>query len=87
MRFNPQQDDIDSFIEPLVVFSGQRTKLEQSQIHPYFWPVAGKRRMRDLSKTFFDDESYNNGHGHVYETFGVDARKGAIALVRPDQCE
>lgn len=33
-----------------------------------------------------DDDSYNSGHGHAYEKFGVDPEKGATVIVRPDQC-
>lgn len=40
----------------------------------------------DLHKTFVDDESYNSGHGHAYDTYGIDIKKGAVAIVRPDQC-
>jgi len=43
--------------------------------------------MRDIHKTFVDDESYNSGHGKAYEFYGVDPKVGAIAIVRPDQCE
>jgi phenol 2-monooxygenase len=43
--------------------------------------------MRDIHKTFVDDESYNSGHGKAYEFYGVDPELGAIAIVRPDQCE
>jgi phenol 2-monooxygenase (NADPH) len=39
----------------------------------------------DLSKVYVDDESYNNGHGHAYATFGIDPDKGAMVIVRPDQ--
>lgn len=38
-------------------------------------------------KTFVDDEGYNSSHGHAYETYGVDPEKGAVVLVRPDQCK
>jgi phenol 2-monooxygenase len=40
----------------------------------------------DLHKTFIDDDHYNSGHGHAYETYGVDPDVGAIVIVRPDQC-
>lgn len=43
--------------------------------------------MRDIHKTFVDDESYNSGHGKAYEFYGVDPELGASAIVRPDQCE
>lgn len=43
--------------------------------------------MRDIHKTFVDDESYNSGHGKAYEFYGVDLKVGAVAIVRPDQCK
>jgi phenol 2-monooxygenase len=39
----------------------------------------------DLNKVFVDDESYNYGHGHAYETLGIDRTQGAAVVVRPDQ--
>lgn len=50
-----------------------------------FRPKTGKWGMRDLHKTYVDDEHYNNGHGHAFETYGVDPEKGAVVIVRPDQ--
>jgi hypothetical protein len=41
----------------------------------------------DLHKTYIDDEHYNAGHGHAYEKYSVDARAGAVIIVRPDQRE
>lgn len=41
--------------------------------------------MRDPHKIFVDDESYNSGHGKAYEFYGVDPKKGAMVVVRPDQ--
>ena len=41
----------------------------------------------DLHKTYIDDGSYHNGHGHAYELYGIDPEKGAMAIVRPDQCK
>lgn len=40
----------------------------------------------DLHKIYFDDESYNKGHGKAYEFLGINPDHGAIVLVRPDQC-
>lgn len=39
----------------------------------------------DLLKVYIDDESYNNGHGHAYETWGISKTEGAMAIIRPDQ--
>ncbi|KUJ09797.1 putative phenol 2-monooxygenase [Mollisia scopiformis] len=84
-RFTLPGMDVDSFIEAIVVFYGGRLKLEQEEIPQYFWPTTGEWGMRDLHKTFVDDESYNSGHGHAYEKYGVDVKEGAVAVVRPDQ--
>lgn len=41
----------------------------------------------DLHKIYYDDESYNDGHGHAYEYLGIDPAQGALVIVRPDQCK
>lgn len=46
--FTPATDDIDSFIETILVLSGERVKLEQNQIPDFFWPVTGKWKMRGV---------------------------------------
>lgn len=40
-----------------------------------------------LFNIFVDDESYNSGHGHAYQAYGVDPKRGALVIVRPDHCE
>ncbi|KAI1611996.1 phenol 2-monooxygenase [Exophiala viscosa] len=84
-KYTSRAADIDSFIEPIVIFSGDRVELEQEQIPKLFWPETGKWKMRDLHKTFVDDESYNSGHGHAYKKYGIDPEIGATVIVRPDQ--
>ena len=41
----------------------------------------------DVHKIFFDDESYNSGHGKAYDFLGIQPEIGAIVIVRPDQRE
>ena len=84
-KFTPETANIDSFIEPLLVLSGERVCIEQADIPEYFWPATGRWKIRDLHKTFIDDASYNSGHGHAYQAYGVDPERGAIVVVRPDQ--
>jgi len=86
-KYTTPGSDPDTFIEPILVLSGERIKIEQAQIPKFFSPVTGKWRMTDLHKTFVDDESYNSGHGHAYQFYGVDPTVGAIAIIRPDQCK
>lgn len=47
--------------------------------------MTGKWDIKDLHKTYIDDEHYNAGQGHAYERYGVDAQQGAVVIVRPDQ--
>ncbi|KAF3393385.1 3-hydroxybenzoate 4-monooxygenase [Talaromyces pinophilus] len=83
-RFTPSIADRDAIIEPILVLHGEATQIEQEQIPEYFTPVNGKWRMKDLSKTFVDCESYNSGHGHTYDTYQIDKTEGAVVVVRPD---
>ena len=50
-------------------------------------PSTYADRVLDLHKIYYDDESYNKGHGHAYEFLGIDPKQGALVIVRPDQCE
>ncbi|KAJ5812014.1 FAD binding domain-containing protein [Penicillium riverlandense] len=84
-RFTPQDQDVDSKIQSLLVVSTPRVKLEQKKIPELFTPVAGKWRMKCLQKVFVDDESYTSGHGHAYETYGIGRTGGCLVIVRPDQ--
>ena len=86
--FTRPSEDIDSVIETLVLLSGKRHAVEYTDLHPYFWPITGKHRLRNLYKIFFDDEAYweyGTMQMHAYEFYGVDPAVGAIVIVRPDQ--
>lgn len=85
-RFTQSNTAINSLIEPLLVLSGNRIALDDQkvQIPSIFQPVSGKRNLPDVNKTFIDDHSYNHGHGHLYSTFGIDPKVGAVVIVRPD---
>ncbi|KAF2757406.1 phenol 2-monooxygenase [Pseudovirgaria hyperparasitica] len=83
--FTRESEDIDSFIEPILVLRGDRTKIEQEHIPDFFWPATGKWRVRDLHKTYIDDDHYNSGHGYAYEAYGIATNTNVVAIVRPDQ--
>lgn len=84
-RFTPRHADVDSLIELILVAHGDRHAVEFHQIPQCFYPVTGKHEVRDIHKIYFDDASYNKGHGHAYDFLGVDPNTGAIIIVRPDQ--
>lgn len=44
----PPDCDIDSFIESIVVLSGERVEIEQEDIPDFFWPSTGKWDMRGM---------------------------------------
>ncbi|KAK4186705.1 putative monooxygenase [Podospora australis] len=83
-RFTPADRDPDSVVDRVLVLAGDRKKVEQEEIPEFFTPVTGKWKINCLTKVYADDESYNSGHGHAYEAFGVDPAEGAIVVVRPD---
>jgi phenol 2-monooxygenase len=84
-RYTSTAKHIDSVIEPILVLSSEFRDTEQERIPDYFWPKSGKWGIRDLHKTYLDDEHYNSGHGHAYKIYGVDPDVGAVVIVRPDQ--
>ncbi|KAJ5690870.1 hypothetical protein N7462_005262 [Penicillium macrosclerotiorum] len=83
--FTPKSQDSDSLIETIIIGHGKRHDVELENIPECFYPVAGKNRTRDLHKIYYDDDSYNKGHGQAYECLGISPARGALILVRPDQ--
>lgn len=84
-RFTPTRAYSDAVIEPILVLATKFAETEQTMVPEIFSPVTGKWGIKDLHKTYIDDSHYNAGHGHAYEQYGVDAEKGAVVIVRPDQ--
>ncbi|XDG01219.1 hypothetical protein ABKA04_000834 [Annulohypoxylon sp. FPYF3050] len=85
--YTPSDVDRDTVINPILVLSSKRTEIEQDWIPDTFAPVVSKWKMKSLFKVFVDDEGYHSPHGHAYEKYGVDPKRGALVIVRPDQCK
>ncbi|KAK3296514.1 FAD binding domain-containing protein [Chaetomium fimeti] len=83
-RFTPTGAYPDSVIDRVLVIASNRTSVEQEEIPAFFTPVTGQRGMKCLTKVYADEESYNSGHGHAYEAYGVNPEEGALVVVRPD---
>jgi len=45
-QYTKPEEDVDSVIEPILVLSGERVKMEQEMIPDVFWPVTGKWKLR-----------------------------------------
>ncbi|KAF3317830.1 hypothetical protein TWF173_009651 [Orbilia oligospora] len=81
--YTPQNSPRDSVIEVLTVHSAKRTDIELQSLPEAFHPLD-KSKGWDYWKVYADDESYHEGHGKVYENFGIDRDEGCIVVVRPD---
>ncbi|KAK0704358.1 FAD binding domain-containing protein [Lasiosphaeris hirsuta] len=82
--FTPKGEDPDRIVDRVLVLAGERKRVEHEEIPEFFTPVTGKWGIKALTKVFSDDESYNSGHGHAYEAYGVSPEQGAVVIVRPD---
>jgi phenol 2-monooxygenase (NADPH) len=83
-RFTPPGQPIDSVIEILTIHSASRTATELHDFPDIFHPFS-KRDGWDYWKIYVDDQSYHEGHGHAYQNYGVDAKKGCAVILRPEQ--
>ncbi|EPS45902.1 hypothetical protein H072_107 [Dactylellina haptotyla CBS 200.50] len=81
--YTPEDTPRDSVIEILTVHSAKRLDVELQSLPEAFHPLD-KARGWDYWKIYADDESYHEGHGRVYENFGIDRDEGCIVIVRPD---
>ncbi|RDW79590.1 hypothetical protein BP6252_04228 [Coleophoma cylindrospora] len=82
-RFTPRGQPIDAVIEILTIHSAPRTATELHDFPEIFHPYSAREGW-DYWKVFVDDVSYHEGHGRAYENYGVDAKTGAVVIVRPD---
>lgn len=82
-RFTPPGKPIDSHIEILTIHSAPRAKTELHDLPDIFHPFS-ERDGWDYWKVYVDDKSYHEGHGDAYQNYGVDAKSGAMIIIRPD---
>ncbi|KAE9977476.1 hypothetical protein BLS_001379 [Venturia inaequalis] len=77
-------------LEPLLVLDGKRVAIDDAvvdgtlKIPELFTLPDGEWELTFCHKIFVDDESYNYGHGHAYDSLGIDPQHGAVVIVRPD---
>ncbi|KAG5804942.1 hypothetical protein H9Q74_010417 [Fusarium xylarioides] len=83
-RFTPASARYDSVIEVITVHASKRQDREifdfPEVLRPYH-EVDGW----DYNKIFVDDDSYHEGHGKLYKTFGIKPDEGCVVILRPDQ--
>jgi phenol 2-monooxygenase len=83
-RFTPSGARYDSVIEVLTVHAAPRAETTIFDLPEVFRPYDDVDGW-DYWKIFVDDQSYHEGHGHIYESFGIDAEEGCAVILRPDQ--
>ncbi|KAK6842779.1 FAD binding domain-containing protein [Apiospora arundinis] len=75
----------------IVVFAGDIRNAEGSanldQVSRTLSEITRRLELKCLLNVFIDDHSYNSGHGHAYESYGVKPETGAVVVLRPDQCK
>jgi phenol 2-monooxygenase len=82
-KFTPAGKPKDEVFEVLAVHYAPRhrvTIFDFPEVFRNFSETDGW----DYNKIFADDQSYHEGHGKFYETFGV-SPQGCIVILRPDQ--
>ncbi|KAJ3574670.1 hypothetical protein NPX13_g4290 [Xylaria arbuscula] len=75
----------DGLFNIILVLSSKRANVEIETIPKTFTPETGKWKLKNLLNIFVEDESHNDIHKRAYEAYGIDPKKGAIVVVRPDQ--
>lgn len=75
----------DSAVEVLTVSSARRTETELLRDFPDVLHPFDEHSGWDYNKVFVDDESYHEGFGDAYGTYGVNRERGCVVAVRPDQ--
>ncbi|KAJ0413345.1 FAD binding domain-containing protein [Aspergillus carlsbadensis] len=83
-RYTPAGGRYDSVIEVITVHAAPRGQVDIFDFPEAFRPYDEIDGW-DYEKIFVDDVSYHEGHGKLYETFGIDPEKGCLVVLRPDQ--
>ncbi|KAF5230014.1 hypothetical protein FANTH_14013 [Fusarium anthophilum] len=84
-RYKLREDEaMCSFFEILTIHSAPRDKVELLSLPDIFHPFSQEYGW-DYNKVFVDDDSYHEGHGQAYDNYGIDAKRGCVVIVRPDQ--
>ncbi|KAK4986753.1 hypothetical protein LTR66_007786 [Elasticomyces elasticus] len=83
-RYTPSEARYDSVFELLAVHAAPRQKTTIFDFPEAFRPYD-VRDGWDYWKIFVDDQSYHEGHGQIYQNYGIDRQQGCAVILRPDQ--
>ena len=83
-RFTPPSAARDAVFEVLTVHAAPRTEVSIHDFPEVLRPYDELDGW-DYDKIFVDSESFHEGFGRAYESFGIDPLVGCAIVVRPDQ--
>ena len=81
-RYTRSQADIDSVFDLRAIFQQAHAELELASMPKLLLPTKGQHALHDYDKIFCAD--LKNG-ADIFNLRGVDRRRGALVVVRPDQ--
>lgn len=81
-RFTRKDEDIDGLIDLRAIFQQDFTALDHAAMHSLLRPAKGRYGLRDFEKVFCVDHKLGDD---IYDMRGIDRKRGAMILVRPDQ--
>lgn len=81
-RFTPKGADIDSVIDPRVVFQASHRDITVGMLPDLLAPRKGKFGLIDYEKVFCPDLKCGQD---IFDLRGIDRATGAVLIVRPDQ--
>ncbi|KAM3082381.1 hypothetical protein ACMFMF_002044 [Clarireedia jacksonii] len=73
----------DSGLETITIHNAKRSQIELMDLHEMFRPWSDNDGW-DYWRVYADDESYHDGHGHLYEWCGINSEDGCVVILRPD---
>lgn len=83
-RVTPSNTPINSVIHILTVHAAPRTSVDIFTFPDLLHPFDSQRGW-DYDTILVDDESYHEGHGEAYKSYGIDKQEGCVVITRPDQ--
>ncbi|KAK0265868.1 hypothetical protein B0A54_12978 [Friedmanniomyces endolithicus] len=84
-KYTPAKADIDSVLDVRAVLQQSRKTISISDLPEILLPRKGVFGIQDYEKVFTDEASYGYGFGEIFKNRGIDAEKGCVIVVRPDQ--
>lgn len=81
-RYTPADDDVDSVIEVIAIYQQAHRELSISGLPAILLPRKGRLRLVDYEKVYCAGRKRGQD---IFHSRGIDRRRGALIVVRPDQ--